>query len=156
MTLLTQIDQDLTGAIKSGAELNRDILRLVKSAFKNAEIEKGSALNEEEAIAVLNREVKKRKESIAAYEQANRPELVKSEQAEIDIIQPYLPAQMSEEDVRAAVTAYLAANPTTPDKLGQAMGALSATLKGKVDSKNDKPLLVDMGLVSKILRESLQ
>ncbi len=145
MATIEKIDSDLLEAQKNKEELKRDILRLVKSALKNAEIEKGSALNEEEASAVLAKEVKKRKESIAAYEQANRPELVASEQAEIDIIQAYLPELMSEDDVRTAVASYLAANPTTAAQMGQAMGALSGQLKGQAD----------MGLVSKILRESL-
>lgn len=144
--MLERIDADLIEAQKNKEELKRDILRLVKSALKNTTIEKGSDLTDEEVIAVLNREVKKRKESIAAYEQANRPELVAAEQAEIDIIQVYLPELMSEDDIRTAVAAYLATNPTTPDKTGQAMGAMSGQLKGKAD----------MGLVSKILRESLQ
>lgn len=144
--MLERIDADLIEAQKNKEELKRDILRLVKSALKNATIEKGSDLTDEEVIAVLNREVKKRKESIAAYEQANRPELVESELAEIGIIQVYLPELMSEDDIRTAVASYLAANPTTAAQMGQAMGALSGQLKGKAD----------MGLVSKILRESLQ
>lgn len=144
--MLERIDSDLLEAQKNKEETKRDILRLVKSALKNAEIEKGSELTEEEASTVLAKEVKKRKESILAYEQANRPELVAAEQAEIDIIQAYLPELMSEDDVRGVITAYLAANPTNMAQLGQAMGALSGQLKGKAD----------MGLVSKILRESIQ
>lgn len=144
--MLERIDSDLLEAQKNKEETKRDILRLVKSALKNAEIEKGSELTEEEASGVLAKEVKKRKESILAYEQANRPELVAAEQAEIDIIQAYLPELMSEDDVRGVIIAYLAANPTNMTQLGQAMGALSGQLKGKAD----------MGLVSKILRESIQ
>ena len=144
--VIEKIDSDLLEAQKNKDELKRDILRLVKSAVKNAAIEKGSDLSEEEAITVLNREVKKRKESIAAYEQANRPELVASEQAEIDIIQAYLPELMDEATIKQAVQDYLAANPTTTADIGKAMGALSATLKGKAD----------LGQVSKILRELVQ
>lgn len=143
--MLEQIEADLIEAQKNKDETKRDILRLIKSALKNAEIEKGSALSNEELLAVLNREVKKRKESITAYEQANRPELVASEQAEIDIIQAYLPAQMSEAEIRQTVADYLVNNPTTAADTGRAMGALSATLKGKAD----------LGLVARILRESI-
>lgn len=145
MSLLDRVETDLVAAIKNKDETKRDVLRLVKSALKNAAIEKGSELEEQEVINVLGREVKKRKESIAAYEQAGRAELVASEQGEIEILQAYLPAQMSEEEIRQIVTTYLQSNPTTVTETGRAMGALSAQLKGQAD----------LGLVAKILRESL-
>jgi len=143
--MLEKIDADLLAAMKSGESLKRDTLRMLKSALKNFQIEKGSELTDEETVSVIQKEVKRRKESIVAYEAAQKPDLVAAEQEEMAILSTYLPKQMSDEEIRQEVTSYLEEHPTAPDKAGQAMGALSARLKGKAD----------MGKVSQILRESL-
>ena len=143
MSLLETVNQDLTAAMKTGENLRRDVLRMLKSSLKNLEIELGKELTDEDVTNIIGREVKKRKESITAYEQAGKPDLAKDEQAELDILQAYLPTQMEEAEIRQFVTDYLAKNPTDQSQVGQAMGRLSAELKGKAD----------LGFVSKILRE---
>lgn len=146
MSLQTTINDQLLTALKAGDNQTRDILRLLKSALQNSAIELNrTELTDEEVLGVIAKEVKKRKESILAYTQANKPELVKAEQAEMSILEKYLPAQMSEEDILAHIKTYLAAHPTTITQMGQAMGALSAELKGQAD----------MGQVSQLLRREL-
>jgi uncharacterized protein len=143
--MLDQIEKDLLEAMKSGDTVARDTLRILKSALKNAEIEKGSSLENDESVAVIRRELKRRLEAIEAYRAADKPELVASEEQEAAILNRYLPVQMSEEEVRDAVAEHLSAHPATPDKIGQTIGELGAKLKGRAD----------MGLVAKIVRETV-
>lgn len=147
MSLWEQIDQELITALKSNDPKKRDTLRLIKSALKNAAIDsKKDLLDDEEVIKVITKEVKRRKESIEVYEQIGKTELAEEEKAELEILNAYLPEMMDEDGVKKVVLDYLEKNPTTPQEMGKAMGALSAELKGKAD----------MGLVSKILRENVQ
>lgn len=146
MALIEQIETELTTAIKSGENFTRDTLRLLKSSLKNAEIEAGKALDDEQVVSIIQKEVKKRVEAETLFNQAGKPDLAKSEAAEADLFKKYLPAQMDEADITAVITEYLGTNPTEISQMGTAMGALSSKLKGQAD----------MGLVSKILREQIQ
>ncbi len=143
MSLLEKIDQELLVAMKAHEDLRRDTLRMLKSSIKNAEIEKVRALSEDEIIAIVQKEVKRRKEAIEAYKAANKPDAQAQEEQEAAILNAYLPEQMSESEIRNTVSGYLEQNPTDISKIGQAMGQLNAQLRGKAD----------MGVVSKILRE---
>jgi uncharacterized protein YqeY len=146
MTLSEQIDQDLIAAIKSGDESRRDILRYLKSSLKNHQInEQKVELTDDDALTVIAREVKKRKESIAAYEQIGKTELAQDEQKEIDILQKYLPAQMDESEVTNIVNNYMDEHKDGNLQIGQVIGALSPQLKGKAD----------MSLVAKLIKERL-
>jgi uncharacterized protein YqeY len=146
MSLQQQLDTELIAAMKAGEAEKRDVLRMLKSAVKNAAIEQSKAeLPDNEVLAVIRREAKKRKESMVAFEQANKPDLVAAEQAELAILETYLPAQMDEAGIRTKVKEYLAAHPSTVAQTGQVMGGLSAELNGEAD----------MGLVAKIVREEL-
>jgi hypothetical protein len=146
MALIEQIETELTTALKSGDNFSRDTLRLLKSSIKNAEIEAGKALSDEQVISIIQKEVKKRVEAETLFKQANKPDLATNEAAEAELLKKYLPEQMDEEGIRAVVTEYLSSNPTEIAQMGTAMGTLSAKLKGQTD----------MGLVSKILREQIQ
>lgn len=145
MSLLEKIENELLEAMRAHDELKRDTLRMLKSSVKNAEIEKGQALNEEEVVAVIRKELKRRNEAIESYKAANKPDEQAQEEQEAKILNEYLPSQMSEEEVRSFVTNFLKNNPTDASKIGQAMGQLSGQLKGEAD----------MGLVSKMLREQI-
>ncbi len=132
--------------MKNSDELRRDTLRLVKSALKNQSIEAGHDLSDEEAATIIAREVKKRKESIEAYNQVDKPELAEQEQKEIDVLLDYLPEQMDEAQIKEIVDKYFETNPKDITKMGQTIGALSPQFKGKAD----------MAIVSKIVREAFQ
>jgi uncharacterized protein YqeY len=143
--MLNQIETDLVAAMRAGNAVERETLRMLKSALKNAQIEKGSELTDEEAVGVAQKEVKRRAEAIEAYKAAGKPQLAEMEAQEARILTKYVPAQMSEEEIRVKIKDYLGQNPAQADQMGKVMGELSSTFKGKAD----------MGLVSKIVRELL-
>jgi len=137
MTLKEKITSDLKEAMKAGDALRRDTLRLVDSAIKNSEIEKKKreeGLSDEEVLEVLGRAVKQRQDSVRQFEAGGRPDLAESEKAELEIIMPYLPAQLSQAEIEVVVAEILATseNPTLAD-LGKIMGQVMARLKGKAD-----------------------
>lgn len=146
MSVLADIETDLLAAVKSGDQFTRDTLRYLKSVLKNAEIEARAELSDDQATSVIQKEVKRRVEAEELYKQAAKPELAQNEAAENKVLKKYLPSQMSEAEVKAAVTEFLAKNPTQLSEMGKAMGQLSGLLKGKAD----------MGVVSKLLREQIQ
>ncbi|MDD5430818.1 MAG: GatB/YqeY domain-containing protein [Candidatus Pacebacteria bacterium] len=144
--LQEKISQELKEAMKSGNAGKVSVLRLLNASFNNEKIKKGkdSVLTEEEEIQVLTREAKKRKESIEAFNNGGRPELAEKEKEELSIIETYLPAQMSKEEVVAAMDKILAGL-ADKSNFGLVMKAVMAELKGKADAK----------MISEILKERL-
>ena len=137
MSLKEKITSDLKEAMKAGDTLRRDTLRLIDSAIKNVEIEKQkreTGLSDEEVLEVLGLAVKQRQDSIRQFEAGGRPDLAENEKVELEIIVPYLPAQLSPAEIEAEVAQVLATseNPTLAD-LGKIMGQVMARLKGKAD-----------------------
>lgn len=146
MSIIDQINSDLKTAMKSGQKELVATLRSLKSAIKYAEIEAGSELNDEGTIGVLSKQAKQRRDSIAEFEKAGRADLVAQETAELQVIETYLPAQLSEEEVRAKVQAVITAlNVTDAKGMGQVMKQVMADLKGQADGKT----------VNKIVRQLL-
>ncbi len=136
MPLITRIQADLKEAMKAKNALVRDTLRLVTSEMKNRQIELGRDLNEEEQVAVMARCVKQRRDSVEQYEKAGRQELADQEKAEISVIEGYLPEQMSEDEVRAAVQAAITESGATSMKdMGAVMKVLMAKHKGQIEGK---------------------
>lgn len=133
-----QIEAELKSALKSGEKEKTGVLRFLISAIKNHQIEikaKGEEyLKDEEVIAVIRRQVKQRKDSIAEYEKGGRQELADKEKAELDILENYLPAQADEAKIREVVKTKIAELGIT-DKagFGKLMGAAMAELKGQAD-----------------------
>jgi len=103
MTLQEKIQNDIPEAMRSKDSLRLNVLRMMKTAVKNKEIEKMKALEETEVLAVLNTFVKQRKDSIDQFRRGGREELAQKEEAEIKIIDEYLPAAASDEDIRKAI-----------------------------------------------------
>jgi uncharacterized protein YqeY len=146
VSLTEQLQADMKTAMRDGDTLRRDTLRMAIAAAQNVAKDKRAPLTDEETLEVLGREVKKRRESIAAYESANRDDLAAKEQAEIDILTPYLPAQLGEDEIRAlAREAVAASGATSPKDMGRVMSGLMPTVKGRADGK----------LVSRIVNEEL-
>ncbi len=135
MELQKKISDDLKSALKSGDQLRLGVLRMINSALQNKKIEKGrdAVLTDEEALQVLAKEAKKRKESIIAFENGGRPELAAGEKNELVIIEEYLPKQMSREDAVKEVERILAGI-TDKSKFGLVMKEVMKELKGKVDA----------------------
>jgi uncharacterized protein YqeY len=151
MLNLSQIEQDLTAALKSRDALSVDVLRGLKTRIQNVKIAKASALGgkdlpEEDVLALVRSEVKRRKEAAEAFRTGNRPELADKELKEAEILSRYLPAQMSEQQVSELADKVIAENGFAAKDLGQAMGKLKA-LAGKQ---------ADGAVMAKVLKEKLK
>lgn len=127
------IQQDLIAAMKAKDDVRVGTLRLLLSNLKNKQIELGHELNQDEAMAVVHKEVKQRKDSIEQYQAAGRTDLADAEAAELEVLQSYMPAQLSEAEVATEVEqAIKATNASSATDMGRVMGVL-AHLKGKAD-----------------------
>lgn len=137
MSFLDRIQKDLTDAMKSKEELRLSVLRMVKSALKNKEIEKIRPLDDAESLQVLQTLVKQRKESVEQFTKGGRIDLADKETREIAIIETYLPAGASDADLDRAIEAAIvetAAN--SPKQMGAVIKSAKALLAGKtVDGK---------------------
>ena len=132
MSLSEQIISDLTASMKAQDAQRTSTLRMVKAAMMNRKIEKGSELDDDEVQKLLRSLVKQRRDSIEQYEKAGRQELVDKEQAEIAVIETYLPQAASTSEIEAAVTAAIAETGATSIKdMGKVMKAVQASLAGK-------------------------
>src|SRR5215470_6205598 len=132
MSLSEQIVKDLTTAMKTQDAGRTSTLRMVKAAMMNRQIEKGSELDDDEVQKLLRSLVKQRRDSIEQYEKAGRQELVDKEQAEIAVIETYLPQAASREEIDAVVAATIAETGATSIKdMGRVMKAAQAALASK-------------------------
>lgn len=146
MTLKDQINDDLKEAMKSRDKLRTETLRTLRSAIKYAEIETGAELDDAGVLAVIAKQAKQRQDSIVQFEKGQRADLVEKESAEFAILENYLPAQMSAEEIREKVQAVIAELGVTDMKgMGQVMKRVMAELKGQADGK----------VVNQIVRELL-
>jgi hypothetical protein len=133
-------------AMRDGDAQRRDTLRMVIAAAQNAAKQKREPLSDEEALAVITKQVKTRRESITAFRDAGRDDLADKEQSEIDVLEPYLPEQMGEDEVRALVAEAVASTGATSSRdKGKVMGALMPKVKGRAEGK----------LVSRLVNEEL-
>ena len=137
MTLIERIQKDLTEAMKGKDELRLSVLRMVKTALKNKEIEKIRALEEAEALAVLQTLVKQRRESVEQFSRGGRKDLADKETKEIAIIEGYLPAAPTDAELTQAIEAAIAeTGANSPKQMGTVIKAARAKLEGKtVDGK---------------------
>ena len=132
MALSEQVDKDLVAAMKGRDELRLSTLRMMKSALKLKQVETGKALDDSAAVSVLRTLVKQRHESAEHCRRGSREALAAKEEAEIKIIETYLPAAATEEEIEAAVTAAIAeTGASTPKDMGKVMKAVMAKLEGK-------------------------
>jgi uncharacterized protein YqeY len=135
-----QIKKDMIQAMKDHNDLKKTVLRTFSSEFKNAEIDKGAPLEDIDVMKVLARLEKQRKDSIQAYRDAGREDLVDSEQAELDIIQSYLPAKLSDEELAQLVDASIAELGDAAN-FGFVMKSVVTKAQGKADGNQIKTLV---------------
>ena len=132
MSLSKQIVADLTTAMKAQDAAKTSTLRMVKAAMMNRQIEKGSELDDDDTQKLLRSLVKQRRDSIEQYQKAGRQELVDKEQAEINVIETYLPKAASQEEIEQVVAAVIAETGASSMKdMGKVMKAAQAALAGK-------------------------
>jgi hypothetical protein len=137
MPLLDQIQKDIIAAMKGREEARLDALRMIKTALKKHEIDSMKPLDEPTELQILNTLIKQRKEASDMFRKGNRPELADKEDAELKLIETYMPSAPTEEEVDAAIAAAMAESGITSLKqMGVVMKAAQAKLAGKrVDGK---------------------
>ena len=141
-----KLTQDVKNALKTGDKQRRLVLGMVMAAVKNKEIEKRSELGDEEIVAVIASEIKKRRDAVDKYEKGGRPELAEQEKQEMDILMGYMPEQMPEEQIREEVKRAIAETGAKDIKeMGKVLQVLMPKVKGKADGQ----------LVSQIVKEEL-
>ena len=134
MSLKETLNNDIKTAMKAKDKETLAVLRMIKTAVQAAEIDKKEALNPEEELTILAREAKQRRESLAEFVKAGRDELVAKTEAEIEIVERYLPKQLSVEEVKEVIaTVAEKIGATTQKEFGKLMGAVMQELKGKAD-----------------------
>lgn len=146
MDLKEKLRADLATAMRSGDAEKRNTLRMLLAAIKQTEVDDQTTLDESGVQAVLSKQAKQRRESIADYEKANRQELAANEKAELVIIESYLPQMMGREEIKALAAGIIADLGVTDARgMGQVMGKLMPQIKGRADGR----------LVNEIVRELL-
>ncbi len=147
--LKAQFDQDIKAALLSGDRFSASVLRDFKAAVLNEEVaqkKRDVGLTDEEIEKILIREVKKRAESAAIYDGAERPELAQQERAESKVLEAYLPEQTSEADIKSAIDeAIVATGATSPAQMGQVIGAVKSQLGNSADG----------GTIARLVKEAL-
>ena len=134
MSLKETLNNDIKTAMKAKDKETLAVLRMIKTAVQAAEIDKKEELNAEEELTILAREAKQRRESLAEFVKAGRDELVAKTEAEIEIVERYLPKQLSVEEVKEVIaTVAEKIGATTQKEFGKLMGAVMQELKGKAD-----------------------
>ena len=145
--MVEKLDKDMIEAMKSGQKDRLTVIRMVKAALKQEQIDHKKEINDELLIDVVNKQIKMRKDSISEFEKGSRQDLIDKTQAEIDVLMEYLPEQLGAEEVMKIIEEIFAeVKPEGPKDMGKVMGQAQAKLKGKADMKE----------VSTIIREKLQ
>ena len=146
MSLKQRLTDDMNAAMKGGDKGSLGVIRLVNAAIKQKEVDERIELDDAAVLAVLEKMVKQRKDSVSQYEGAGREDLAAIERAEIVVIERYLPAKLDEAAIAAAIEAAIASTGAAgPADMGKLMGVLKPQLAGKAD----------MGEVSRLVKQSL-
>ncbi len=145
-TIRERITEDMKSAMRAGEKERLGTIRLILAAIKQVEVDTRQVPDDTAILAILDKMVKQRRESITQYEKAGRDELAAKEQAEIDIIQTYLPEPLSDEEIDTLIEATLAdTGASSLRDMGKVMGALKPRLQGRAD----------MGAVSARIKQRL-
>jgi len=146
MSLKLQLTEDMKAAMKAGDKHKLSVIRLIKAEIQRREVDERVELDDTAVIAVLDKMVKQRKDSVDQYEKANREDLAAIERAEIGVIQRYLPAKLGEAEILAAIDAAIGETGASgPADMGKLMAALKPRLAGQAD----------MGQVSALVKQKL-
>ena len=146
MSLKLQLTDDMKSAMKAGEKDRLAVIRLINAAIKQKEVDERVEMTDALLLAVLEKMVKQRKDSITQYEAAAREDLAAIERYELSVIETYLPARMDETAILAAIDAAMAQTGAAgPADIGKLMGVLKPALAGQAD----------MGLVSKLVKQKL-
>ncbi len=146
MLNLSQIESDLITALKAKNSVAVSTLRGLKTRIQNEKISKQKELSEEEIVSLIKSEIKRRKEAAGAFESGNRPEQAAAELSEALVLEKYLPRQMSEQEITAAVEKIISEESATAADFGKLMGKLKAQIGQTADGS----------VIAKLLKEKLK
>ena len=136
MTLMEQLTADMKEAMKQGEKERLSVIRLVRGAVRQAEIDGKKTLTDDEVLGVIGKEVKMRRDSIEEFKRGGRADLVEKTQAEIAVLMPYLPEQLSADEIKKIVEEVISSVGAASSKdMGKVMGALMPRVKGRADGK---------------------
>jgi len=134
MTLKNQLTDDMKAAMKSGEKERLGVIRLINAAIKQKEVDERISLDDAQVVAVLDKMVKQRRDSVSQFDAAGRDDLSGIERNEIAVIEHYLPARMSEAEIEDVIDATMRETGATgPGDMGKLMGALKSRMAGKAD-----------------------
>ena len=134
MSLRDRITEDMKAAMRAKDSARLGTIRLLQAALKQKEVDERITLDDAAIVAIIDKLIKQRRDSVAAFQQAGRQDLVDQESAEITVLQAYLPARLSAEEIEAAVRAIVAETGAAgPADMGKVMGAAKQRLTGKAD-----------------------
>ena len=134
--MVEKLNKDMIEAMKAGEKERLTVIRMVKAALKQEEIDHKKEVNDDLLIDVVNKQIKMRKDSISEFEKAGRSDLAEKTQSEVDILMKYLPEQLSDEEVEAIINeAFDKINPEGRKDMGKVMQEVSPKLKGRADMK---------------------
>ena len=146
MSLRERIGEDMKSAMRAGEKDRLATIRLALAAIKQREVDERITLDDTQVLAVLEKMIKQRREAIVQFEAGKRPDLVARERAEIEVLQVYLPAQLSDAEIDGLIADAIAATGASSVKdMGKVMGVLKAKAQGRVD----------MGALSARIRQKL-
>ncbi|MBM7597923.1 uncharacterized protein YqeY [Virgibacillus halotolerans] len=143
MTLLERLNQDMKQAMRDKDKQTLNVIRMVKAAIQNESIKLGNdTLSEEEELTILSREVKQRRDSLQEFKAAGRDDLVKKLEEELEILQVYMPKQLTMEELEAIVQSTVQeVNATSKKDMGKVMSAVMPKVKGKADGSHIKEMV---------------
>lgn len=143
--LKQKLTDDLKQAMRDGDKVRRSVIRLAMAAIKNAEIARQTTLDDTDILGVIAKEARQRQESIDAFKQGNRPDLVAQEEAELAVLKEYLPRQMTREEIIATARQVIAeVGAQGPGDKGKVMPQLIAQLKGKADGREINAIVTEL------------
>ena len=144
MTLLDTINNDMKNYMKEKDSFSLGVVRMVKGAIQLESINKKKELTDEEIISVISKQIKMRKDSIVEFEKGNRQDLVEQNKKEIEILNKYMPEQLSMEEINKIIDeAFLLIKPTSSKEQGLIMKEITPKLKGRADMSLDSGIIKD-------------
>jgi uncharacterized protein len=136
MSLSERLQEDLKKAMKDKDKVRLSVIRMVRSAVKNREIELGTTLSDDEVNVVIQKELKQRRDSLQAFESAGRTDLIDEVKTEISVLTEYMPAQLTEDELRTIVQKIISeVGAKSKSDVGKVMGKLMPEIRGKADGK---------------------
>lgn len=145
MSLLTRLNEDMKQAMRSKDKETLQVIRMLKAAVQNEQIKTGQELSADDELTVLSREMKQRRDSLAEFEKADRTDLADKVKKEIVIVETYMPAQLSEAEIRSIVSDAIAkTGAASPKEFGKVMGVVMPQVKGKADGNQVNAIVKEL------------